>query len=56
MWKMLNFKRDKRTVKNVLKFPFIIMGGFVTMFFWLIEYIHSEWSEVVCDKLPKWDM
>jgi len=52
---MHNFKLDKRTIKNVAKFPFIIVGVFITLFFRFIEYLHFEWSEIICDKLPKWD-
>jgi hypothetical protein len=55
LWEMHNFKLDKRTIKNVAKFPFIIVGVFITLFFLFIEYLHFEWSEIICDKLPKWD-
>jgi hypothetical protein len=51
---MFNMKWDKRTAWNIVKFPFIILGIPVTLFFWGIEWV-SDWSEIVTDKLPKWD-
>ena len=54
MLKLLNFRYDKRTLYNILKFPLIIFVRVpVTLFFWGIEWI-NDWSEVIHDKLPGW--
>lgn len=55
MWKMLNFKWDKRTLYNVLKFPFIItLRVPIVLFLWFAGYVESK-SNVISDKLPAWE-
>jgi hypothetical protein len=56
IWHSLNLKWDKRTLYNVLKFPFIVFVRIpIVLFFWGIEWI-NDWSEVITDKLPAWQI
>ena len=55
MWKLFNFKWDKRTLYNVLKFPFIItLRVPFVLLLWFAEWV-VDWSEIIADKLPTWE-
>jgi hypothetical protein len=54
MWQKLNFKWDKRTLYNVLKFPFIIsIRTPIVLFFCGIEWLNDN-AYRLTDKLPVW--
>ena len=55
MWKLLNFKFDKRTAWNITKFPFIICLRVPVTCFLIIVYWINDWSDIISDKLPGWD-
>jgi len=55
MLKIFNFKWDKRTLLNILRLPFIICINIpVVLIIWGIEWL-NDWSDIVYDKLPKWN-
>lgn len=55
MLKMLNFRCDRRTLFNVLKFPVIVCVRVpVGLFFRGIEWIDS-YSDLVMEYMPGWD-
>lgn len=55
MWKLFNFRWDRRTAWNLCKMPFIIgLRTPVMLFFLAIEWI-NDFSEIAQDKLPGWD-
>jgi hypothetical protein len=55
MWKRLNFKWDRRTFKNILKFPLIIFLRIpVTLLFWGIEWVNDR-SNFIHNILPGWE-
>jgi hypothetical protein len=55
MWQKLNFKLDKRTLYNVIKFPFIIFVRTpIVLFFRGIEWLNDK-SWKITDKLPGWE-
>ena len=55
MWKLFNFKWDKRTLHNILKFPFIICirVPFV-LIYWAVEWLHDN-MEYWSDYMPGWE-
>lgn len=53
MLELFNFKWDKRTARNIVMLPLIILRIPIILFFWGIEWI-NDWSEWVADTWPAW--
>lgn len=55
MWKLFNFRRDKRTFCNFVKMPLIILITVPVASILIALDWFMDWSEIINDKLPRWE-
>lgn len=55
MWKLFNFRWDRRTAYNVLKLPFIICIRFPVVLIMLLAQYIEDYSDIIDHYLPGWD-
>ena len=53
MWELFNFKWDKRTARNIILLPILVLRIPVVWFLWGIEWINDR-ADWIGDTWPAW--